>query len=206
MGRSGVKRKSLLAARTLAALAAAAMVLAAAGATLTFTASRASAAGVHKTSSHVSQVRGRSATLAGEQFRGNVQTMLNGLRGVVIQMRANPATAKSLSPTGTNLLPMLAAAKQEVAGLDWAELGQLQASLERDPNWQQAPRVLSAAVAGFHARAATSPLGGAAKGAPVPPGGPLAAISGSGTFTDDCLTAGDPYTEVVSPRTRCRAP
>src|SRR5712672_1725875 len=118
MGRIGMKRRSQLAARTLVALAAAAMVLAAAGATLTFTASGASAAKVHKTSS---LVPARPATLAGEQFRGNVQTMLNGLRGVVIQMRANPATAKSLSSTGTNLLPMLAAAKQQVAGLDWAE-------------------------------------------------------------------------------------
>jgi hypothetical protein len=191
MGRSGVKRKSQLAARTLAALAAVAMVFAAAGATLTFTASGASAARVHKTSS---QVPARSATPAGEQFRGNVQTMLNGLRGVVIQMRANPATAKSLSSTGTNPLPMITAAKQQVAGLDWAELGQLQASLEQDPNWQQAPRVLSAAVAAFHPSAA-SRLGGAEKGAP---GGPMAATSGSGTFTDDCLAAGDPYAEVIA--------
>jgi len=185
-----MKRRSQLAARTLAALAAAAMVLAAAGATLTFTASGASAARVHKTSPHSA----RFATLAGEQFRGNVQTMLNGLRGVVIQMRANPATAESLSSTGTNLLPMIAAAKQEVAGLDWAELGQLQASFSRDPNWQQAPKALSAAVAAFDAPAA-SPLGSAAKGAP---GGPLAPTSGTGTFTDDCASAGDPYAEVIA--------
>jgi len=187
MGRNAMKRRSQLAARTLAALAAAAMVLAAAGATLTFTASRASAAKVHKMSS---RVPARPARLAGEQFRGDVQTMLTGLRRVVIQMRGNPATAKSLESTGTNLLPMIAAAKHEVAGYDWAELGQLQASLSHDPNWQQAPRVLSAAVAAFDAPAA--------KGAPAPPGGPLAAISGSGTFTDDCLSAGDPYAEVIA--------
>ena len=123
--------------------------------------------------------------------------MLNGLRGVVKQMRANPAIAKSLSSTGTNLLPMVAAAKQQVAGYDWAELGQLQASLNHDPNWQQAPKVLAAAVAAFDAQAA-SPRGGAAKGAPVPPGGPLAAIHGEGTFTDDCFSAGDPYAEVIA--------
>jgi hypothetical protein len=172
----------------LAALAAVAMVFTAAGATLTFTASEASAARVHKTTP---QVPARTAKLAGEQFRGNVETMLNGLRRVVIQMHANPATANSLESTGTKLLPMIAVAKHEVAGLDWAELGQLRASLNRDPNWQQAPRVLSAAVAMFEAPAA-------AKGAPAPLGGPLAAISGSGTFTDDCLSAGDPYAEVIA--------
>ena len=125
--------------------------------------------------------------------------MLNGLRGVVKQMRANPAIAKSLSSTGTNLLPMVAAAKQQVAGYDWAELGQLQASLNHDPNWQQAPKVLAAAVAAFDASGASRP-GGAAKGAPVPPGGggPLAAIHGEGTFTDDCFSAGDPYAEVIA--------
>jgi hypothetical protein len=116
--------------------------------------------------------------------------MLNGLRRVVIQMHANPATANSLESTGTKLLPMIAVAKHEVAGLDWAELGQLRASLNRDPNWQQAPRILSAAVAMFEAPAAP-------KGAPPGPG-PLAAISGSGTFTDDCLSAGDPYAEVIA--------
>ena len=110
--------------------------------------------------------------------------MLNGLRGVVIQMRANPATAKSLSSTGTNLLPMIAAAKQEVARLDRTELGQLRASLNRDPNWQQAPRILSAAVA----MAESQP---APKGASGP--GMLAVTTGSGTFTDDCASAGDPY-------------
>jgi hypothetical protein len=182
------------ASQTLGALAAAVLVMAAAGATLTFTTSDAAAARVHKTSS---QVPARTVRLAGEQFRGNVQTMLNGLRGVVIQMRANPAIAKSLSSTGTNLLPLVTAAKQQVAGYNWAELGQLQASLDHDPNWQQAPRVLSAAVASFHASAASSP-GNAAKGAPATPGGPLVAISGSGTFTDDCLSAGDPYSEVIA--------
>jgi hypothetical protein len=178
----------------LAALAAVAMVFAAAGATLTFTASGASAARVHKATP---QVPARAAKLAGEQFRGNVETMLNGLRRVAIQMRANPATANSLTSTGTKLLPMIAVAKHEVAGYDWAELGQLRASLNHDPNWQQAPRILSAAVAAFDAPAA-SPRGGAAKGAPAPPGGPLAAVSGSGTFTDDCLSAGDPYAEVIA--------
>jgi len=175
----------------LGAFAAVAMVLAAAGATLTFTASGASAAGTHKSSP---QVAARPAKLVGEQFRGDVQTWLNGLRGVVIQMRANPAIAKSLSSTGTNLLPSVAVAKREVAGLDWKELGQLQASLEHDPNWQQAPRLLSAAVAAFDAPAA-SPLRGAAKGAP---GGPLAPTSGTGTFTDDCESAGDPYAEDIA--------
>src|SRR6266498_3974392 len=175
----------------LGAFAAVAMVLAAAGATLTFTASGASAAGTHKSSP---QVAARPAKLVGEQFRGDIQTWLNGLRGVVIQMRANPAIAKSLSSTGTNLLPSVAVAKREVAGLDWKELGQLQASLEHDPNWQQAPRLLSAAVAAFDAPAA-SPLRGAAKGAP---GGPLAPTSGTGTFTDDCESAGDPYAEDIA--------
>src|ERR1051326_2201032 len=145
MGRSSVKRRSQLAAPALAVLSAAAMVLAAAGATLTFTASRASAAGTHKTS------LARPSTFAGEQFRGNVETMLSGLRGVVVQMRTNPAIAKSLSSTGTNLVPLVAAAKEQVAGLDWVQLAQLQASLERDPNWQQAPRVLSAALSAFDA-------------------------------------------------------
>jgi hypothetical protein len=166
------------------------MVLAAAGATLTFTASRASAAGTHKTS------LARPSTFAGEQFRGNVETMLSGLRGVVVQMRTNPAIAKSLSSTGTNLVPLVAAAKEQVAGLDWVQLAQLQASLERDPNWQQAPRVLSAALSAFDAPAAT-PQGGA-KNTIGSPGGPLAAISGSGTFTDDCLSAGDPYAETIA--------
>src|SRR6266542_4410810 len=118
----------------LGAFAAVAMVLAAAGATLTFTASGASAAGTHKSSP---QVAARPAKLVGEQFRGDVQTWLNGLRGVVIQMRANPA---------------------------------------------------------FDAPAA-SPLRGAAKGAP---GGPLAPTSGTGTFTDDCESAGDPYAEDIA--------
>src|SRR5580765_3971386 len=181
--------------QTLGALAAVAMVLAAAGATLTFTASGASAAGVHKTSP---QVRAHAARMAGEQFRGDVQTMLTGLRRVVGQMHANPATAKTLSATGTNLAPMVTAAKQQVALLDWAELGQLQASLDRAPNWRQAPRVLSAAIAQFHAGPPASAAGGAAKGAPVPPGGPLAAIHGSGTFTDDCFSAGDPVSEVIA--------
>ena len=128
------------------------MVLAAAGATLTFSASGASAAGTHKSSP---QAPARPAKLVGEQFRGDVQTWLNGFRRVVIQMRANPAIAESLSSTGTNLLPSVTVAKQEVAGLDWKELGQLQASLAHDPNWQQAPRLLSAAVAAFDAPAAT---------------------------------------------------
>jgi hypothetical protein len=186
--------KSQLAGRMFAALAAVAMVLAAAGATLTFTASGASAARVHKTSS---QVPVRAARPAGEQFRGDVQTMLTGLRRVVGQMKANPAIAKTLSATGTNMAPMIAAAKHQVALLDWNELGQLQASLNKDPNWQQAPRVLSAAVAAFDASAATPP-GSGAKGASAPPGGPMAAISGQGTFTDDCLSAGDPYGEVIA--------
>src|SRR3954454_19741718 len=103
----------------LGVLAAVAMVLAAAGATVTFTASGASAARVHRTTP---QVPAGTAKLAGEQFRGNVETMLNGFRRAVIQMRANPATAKSLSSTGTKLLPMIAVAKQQVAGYDWAEL------------------------------------------------------------------------------------
>ena len=124
--------------------------------------------------------------------------MLTGLRRVVGQMHANPATAKTLSATGTNLAPMVTAAKQQVALLDWAELGQLQASLDRAPNWRQAPRVLSAAIAQFHAGPPASAAGGAAKGAPVPPGGPLAAIHGSGTFTDDCFSAGDPVSEVIA--------
>ena len=102
--------------------------------------------------------------------------MLNGLRGVVIQMRANPATAKSLSSTGTNLLPMIAAAKQEVARLDQAELGQLRAGLSHDPNWQQAPSSLSAAVAAFAS----------------------ASTSGTGTFTDNCASAGNPYDEQIA--------
>jgi hypothetical protein len=191
MGRAS--NKSQLAGRVLAAFAAVAMVFAAAGATLTFTASGASAARAHKTSS---PVQARSVKLAGEQFRGKVETTLDGLRGVVIQMRANPAIAKSLDSTGTKLLPMIAVAKKQVAGYDWAELGQLQASLNHDPNWQQAPRVLAAAVAAFDAPVA-SPVGGGAKG-DAPPGGPLAAISGSGTFTDDCLSAGDPYSEVIA--------
>ena len=176
---TGANRKSQLAAGTLAA---AAMVLAFAGATLTSTASGASAPRAHKTPVLVPV---RSATPAGEQFRGRVETMLNGLRGVVIQMRANPATAKSLSSTRTNLLPMIAAAKQEVARLDRTELGQLRASLNRDPNWQQAPRILSAAVA----MAESQP---APKGASAGPG-LLAVTTGSGTFTDDCASAGDPY-------------
>lgn len=178
--------------QTLGALAAVAMVLAAAGATLTFTASGASAARVHKTSP---QAPARPAKLVGEQFRGDVQTWLNGFRAVVIQMRANPAIAESLSSTGTNLLPSVTVAKQEVAGLDWAELGQLQASLKHDPNWQQAPRLLSAAVAAFDAPTAT-PVKGAGKGAT---GGPLAAsAAGKGTYTDDCTTAGDPYAEDIA--------
>ena len=176
---TGANRKSQLAAGTVAA---AAMVLAFAGATLTSTASGASAPRAHKTPVLVPV---RSATPAGEQFRGRVETMLNGLRGVVIQMRANPATAKSLSSTRTNLLPMIAAAKQEVARLDRTELGQLRASLNRDPNWQQAPRILSAAVA----MAESQP---APKGASAGPG-LLAVTTGSGTFTDDCASAGDPY-------------
>jgi hypothetical protein len=175
---TGANRKSQLAAGTLAA---ATMVLAFAGATLTSTASGASAQRAHKTAV---QVPASAATPAGEQFRGRVETMLDGLRGVVIQMRANPATAKSLSSTGTNLMPMIAAAKQEVARLDRTELGQLRASLNRDPNWQQAPRILSAAVA--MAEAPSGPKGAA---------GPrlFAVTSGSGTFTDDCASAGDPY-------------
>lgn len=113
--------------------------------------------------------------------------MLNGLRRVVIQMQTNPATAKALSSTGTNLLPMIAAAKQEVAGLNRAELGQLRASLNRDPNWQQAPRILSAAVA-----LAEPPSGPKGKGASGE-FGLMAVTSGTGTFTDDCASAGDPY-------------
>ena len=178
--------------QTFRAFAAVAMVLAAAGATLTFAASTASAASAHKASP---QAPARQATLAGEQFRGKVDTWLNGFRAVVKQMRANPSLAKSLSSTGTNLLPMVASAKREVAGFDWAELGQLQASLNRDPNWQRAPRVLAAAVAAFDAPA--RPLAGG-KGASAPEVGTLAAISGRGTFTDDCLSAGDPYAEIVA--------
>jgi hypothetical protein len=157
------------------------MVLAFAGATLTSTASGASASRAQQTTP---QVPARAAKPAGEQFRGNVQTMLNGLRRVVIQMQANPATAKSLASTGTNLLPMIAAAKQDVAGLDRAELGQLRAALNRDPNWQQAPRILSAAVATAKAPGAKGGSGDF---------GLMAVTSGSGTFTDDCASAGDPY-------------
>jgi hypothetical protein len=176
---TGSNRKSQLAAGTVAA---AAIVLAFGGATLTSTASGASAPRAHKTAV---LVPARSATPAGEQFRGRVESMLSGLRGVVIQMRANPATAKSLASTRTNLLPMIAVAEQEVARLDRAELGQLRASLNRDPNWQQAPRILSAAVAMAEARPAQ-------KGASAGPG-LFAVTSGSGTFTDNCASAGDPY-------------
>ena len=111
--------------------------------------------------------------------------MLTGLRRVVIQMRANPATAKSLSSTGTNLLPMIAAAKREVARLNRKELGQLRASLNRDPNWQQAPMILSAAVATAKAPPAAKRASGDFS--------LMAVTSGSGTFTDDCASAGDPY-------------
>src|SRR5580765_535944 len=184
------------ASQTIGALAAVAMVLAAAGATLTFSTSGASAAGVHKTTT---QLPARSATtkLAGEQFRGNVQTMLDGFRRVFVQMRANPAIAKNLSRTGTNLLPMVDAAKQQVAGYDWAELGQLKASLSHDPNWQQAPSVLAASIQAFTAPAAAASQGNS-KTRPIQTGGPLAAVAGVGTFTDDCLSAGDPYAEVIA--------
>ena len=80
---------------------------------------------------------------------------------------------------------MLALAKQEVARLDRTELGQLRASLNRDPNWQQAPRILSAAVAMPESQPAP-------KGASAGPG-LLAVTTGSGTFTDNCASAGDPY-------------
>ena len=175
---TGASRKSQVAAGTLAG---AAMVLAFAGATLTSTASGASAAPAHKTAP---QVPARTAAPAGEQFRGDVQTMLSGLRRVVIQMRRNPATAKSLASTGTNLLPMIAAAKHEVAGLNRTELGQLRASLNRDPNWRQAPMILSASVAMAEPRSARK----GSKGLSL-----MAVTSGSGTFTDDCASAGDPY-------------
>jgi hypothetical protein len=178
---TGAHRKSQLAAGTVAA---ATMVLAFAGATLTSTASGASAPRAHKTPV---QVPARLARPAGEQFRVKVERMLNGLRGVAIEMQANPATAKALSSTGTNLLPMIAAAEQEVAGLNRAELGQLRASLNRDPNWQQAPRILSAAVA--LAEPPSAPKGKGASGE----FGLMAVTSGTGTFTDDCASAGDPY-------------
>jgi len=119
--------------------------------------------------------------------------MLNGLRGVAIEMQANPATAKALSSTGTNLLPMIAAAEQEIAGLNRAELGQLRASLNRDPNWQQAPRILSAAVALAEPPSAPKRKGASAKKGASGEFGLMAVTSGTGTFTDDCASAGDPY-------------
>jgi hypothetical protein len=181
-------RKSQLVVWTLGALAAAAMVLVAAGATLSLTSSGASAAGAHKTSA-LSPAQAAKA----ERTRANFERMLAGLRGVVIQMRANPATAKSFKSTGTKLLPRIAAARKQVAKLDPAELAQLETALDQDPNWQQAPKTLSRAVAAFDVRRRAASTKGAA-GALAP----SAAISGSGTYTDDCLSAGDPVAETIA--------
>jgi hypothetical protein len=177
-----VRRKSQLALLTLGALVAVAMIVAVAGGTMPFAASGASAAGAHKTATLTP-----ASVAKAERTRANLKTMFAGLRRVVIQMRANPATARAFKSTGTNLLPRIAAAEKEIARLDPSALLKLQSSLQQDPKWQQAPTTLSHAVAAFHAR-------GIAKGTLTP----LSAISGTGTFTDDCLSAGDPVAEDIA--------
>ena len=159
-----------------------ALIVAVAGGTLPFSASGASAAGAHKTTALTP-----ARTAQAERTRANLETMFAGLRRVVVQMRANPTTARSFKSTGTNLLPRIAAAEKLVASLNPSALLKLQSSLAQDPNWQQAPTTLSRAVAAFHARST-------AKFALAP----MSAISGTGTYTDDCLSAGDPVAEDIA--------
>ena len=177
-----MRRRSQIALLAVGALVAVAMIVAVAGGTLPFAASGASAAGAHKT-----VVLTPARVAKAERTRANLETMFAGLRRVVVQMRANPATARSFNSTGTNLLPRIAAAEKAVARLDPSALLKLQSSLDRDPNWRQAPSTLSHAVAAFHAR-------GPAKGTLSP----MDAISGTGTYTDDCLSAGDPVAEDIA--------
>ena len=185
-----MSRKSKLAAWTLGALAAIAMV--AAGATLAFTASGA-AAGAHKTSVRSPAGVAKPTAAQTRATRAHVERMLTRLRAVVVQMRANPLTARSFKSTGTNLLPSIAAARRQVAKLDPAELAQLQASLDQYPGWQQAPSTLSRAIAVFDVRATQSR--GSTKIKTM--AAAAASTSGSGTFTDDCAKAGDPVAETI---------
>ena len=186
-----MSRRVSLALLAFGALAAAAIVMAVAGGTLPFTTSGASAAPAHKTAT-LSRVSAAKA----ERTRAKVQTLLAGLRTVVMQMRANPMIARSFRSTGTNLLPRIAQAQKEVAKLSQRQLLQLQASLNQYPSWQQAPSTLSRAVAVFHAPSLT-PLSRNGKST-LSPRTPLAAISGTGTYTDDCLSAGDPVAEDIA--------
>jgi hypothetical protein len=89
-----------------------------------------------------------------EALRQQLGSFLNGLQDVVNTMKANPATAQALAVTGTDPSGQIAAAQQQVPQLNSTDLAALQTAISQNPNWQQIPGQLKAAVSsGGHATA-----------------------------------------------------
>lgn len=81
-----------------------------------------------------------------EALRQQLGSFLSGLQDVVNTMKANPATAQALAATGTDPTSQLTAAQQQVPQLDSTDLAALQTAVSQNPNWQQIPGQLQAAV------------------------------------------------------------
>ena len=124
-------------------------------------------------------------TPAEETLRANVQTLLNGLEGVVTLVQGNSKLAPAYKLSPTNSVAAIESAKQQVAQLNSTELDALQNALATDPSWQQIPAQLSSSVAAF--------AGSARKSALTPSTKDLA-----GTFTSSCDSAGDPAAEFTA--------
>jgi TolA-binding protein len=119
-------------------------------------------------------------TTAEQATQTNVENLLSGLQGVVGQINSNAVTGGALQSTGTDPTAMINSAEAQVSGMSGSSLDQLQSALNADPNWQQIPQQVSSSVNQF-ATAASGP-------APKFPG----------TFTSDCSTAGDAYSEFTA--------
>ncbi|HLZ70516.1 MAG TPA: hypothetical protein VKV26_11505 [Dehalococcoidia bacterium] len=89
-----------------------------------------------------------------EALRQQLGGFLSGLQDVINTMKANPATAQALVATGSDPSGQLTAAQQQVPQLTSTDLAALQTAVSQNPNWQQIPGELKAAVSvGGHAGA-----------------------------------------------------
>ena len=113
-------------------------------------------------------------TAAQEALRASFQAFLGGMLNAANAAKANPSVSRNLTAGANDATTSIASAQHLVAQLNSTQLDALQAALNTNPSWAQAPTKLSASVAAF--KPATF--------------GPLVPKDFIGTFTNSCDGAG----------------
>ena len=148
-------------------------------------------------------------TAAQEVFRTSVESMLDGLGGVVATMKADPTTAVGVVEQPTDPSSLVGSAKQQVADMTSTQLDLLKAGLDQYPTWEQMPGQLLSAVQTFissspsHAASSSivpsSAKSGATSALSTSTLAASAAIaSNTGTFTSNCTSAGSAPDEFLA--------